>query len=223
MRRIATSTAVHARSRAQPVERICAAAGGSPRFISRIVGQFRLDLDGSHGVGHWLRVLENGRRLAASTGADDDVLRWFALLHDCCRTSNGSDPEHGPRAAGFAWEYRRELDLDEARFDQLLRAISCHTAGCSPLLGATILTCLDADRLDLPRIGVRPLASYLFTEAARREVAQAADDGEASPFPVRITCVGCGMKATAAHAGKFQCPRCRLVIRLDETGRIWLE
>lgn len=85
--------ASRARSRTAAVARIHDDVGASTAFLSRIVGQFRLDLDGSHGVDHWLRVLDNGRRLAALTGADDGVLRWFALLHDCCRISNGSDPE----------------------------------------------------------------------------------------------------------------------------------
>jgi uncharacterized protein len=223
MRRAGSGPEGRTKSARRVVERIREAAGGNAAFLSRIVGQFRLDLDGTHGVDHWLRVLDNGRRLAASTGADEGVVRWFALLHDCCRTSNGSDPEHGPRAAGFAWENRHELELDETRFDMLLRAVSCHTTGCSPLLDATILTCLDADRLDLGRVGVRPLASCLFTEAAKSEArALAADDGS-KPFPVRITCVGCGKKVRAARAGRFQCPQCRLAMSLDEAGLISFE
>lgn len=222
MQRTGSRPASLADSRRPAVQRILDAAGGNPAFISRVVGQFRLDLDGSHGVEHWLRVLENGRRLAASTGAREPVVRWFALLHDCCRTSNRSDPGHGPRAAGFAWENRRELDVDEQGFDMLLRAISCHTTGCSPLLDATILTCLDADRLDLGRVGVQPLPERLFTEAARSEARRAAGwDGP--PFPVRLSCVSCGKKVRAAHAGRFQCPRCRLAMRLDEAGRISFE
>lgn len=209
-------------SRGQAVARIREAAGGSTAFLSRIVGQFRLDIDGSHGVDHWLRVLENGRRLALSTGADEAVVRWFALLHDCRRHSNGSDPEHGPRAAGFAWENRRELALDEERLDMLVRAISCHTTGCSSLLDATILTCLDADRLDLARVGITPAPDLLFTEAARSEARRAGRE-EQSPFPVRLSCVNCGKKVRAVHPGTFQCPRCRLAMRLDESGRISFE
>jgi uncharacterized protein len=209
-------------SRRQAVARLHEAAGGSTAFLSRIVGQFRLDLAGSHGVDHWLRVLENGRRLAMSTGADEGVVRWFALLHDCCRHSNGSDPEHGPRAAGFAWENRRELDLDQEKFDMLVRAISCHTTGCSSMLEATILTCLDADRLDLERVGIRPAPDLLFTEAARSEARRAG--GEQPPaFPVRLSCASCGKKLRAVHAGTFQCPRCRLAMRVDEAGRITFE
>jgi uncharacterized protein len=218
----AGAAASRARSRTAAVARICEAAGGSTEFLSRMVGQFRLDLDGSHGVDHWLRVLDNGRRLAALTGADAGVVRWFALLHDCCRHSNGSDPEHGPRAAAFAWENRRELGLGEERFDLLLRALSCHTTGCSSMLDVTILTCLDADRLDLARVGVMPSPDHLFTEAARGEARQAAG-GESTSFPVRFSCVNCGKKVRAAHPGRFQCPQCRLAMRLDEAGRISFE
>ena len=144
--------------------------GRAPALLREILGQFKLDLDGIHGVSHWMRVHANGVRLAASTGADVDVITWFALLHDCCRFSNWSDPDHGPRAAMFARAHRQEIDLGQPQFDLLLGAVTCHTVGCSSTADVTIRTCLDADRLDIGRVGVAPLARLLFTDEARREV-----------------------------------------------------
>jgi hypothetical protein len=34
----------------------------------------------------------------------------------------------------------------------------------------TVQTCWDADRLDLPRVGIQPLPQFLCTEAAKKRV-----------------------------------------------------
>ena len=34
----------------------------------------------------------------------------------------------------------------------------------------SVQTCLDADRLDIGRTGARPMASFLYTDAAKDEV-----------------------------------------------------
>jgi len=38
------------------------------------------------------------------TGADETVIRLFALLHDSCRLDDGADLLHGPRAADMLGE-----------------------------------------------------------------------------------------------------------------------
>jgi HD superfamily phosphodiesterase len=56
-----------------------------------------------HGPSHWLQVEKNAIMLAEQTpDCDMEVARLFALLHDCKRQNEGSDPEHGARAAAFA-------------------------------------------------------------------------------------------------------------------------
>src|SRR5262249_15481936 len=77
---------------------------------------------GHHRVAHWARVLENGGRLAEQTGADLEVVQLFAVLHDSRRVNEGSDPEHGPRAAEFARALRGRLfDLPDRQFALLYR------------------------------------------------------------------------------------------------------
>jgi uncharacterized protein len=124
-------------------------------------------LGGVHGVAHWARVLENGRRLAPSTGADLRVLELFSFFHDACRQSDGRDPAHGPRAAAFVQSLRADIALDDERFALLVEACDCHTRGPRPRAGLTVLTCLDADRLDIPRVGMNVKPELLFTPAAR--------------------------------------------------------
>jgi uncharacterized protein len=142
--------------------------GFDPAALQIILRQFSLDPHGIHGIDHWTRVRENGLRLAASTGADVKVIAWFSLLHDCCRLSNGRDMDHGPRAAAYARQIRGSIDLDDAAFELLVEAVECHTRGCSHSADVTVKTCLDADRLDIGRVGIRPLARFLYTEAGKR-------------------------------------------------------
>ena len=68
--------------------------------------QIRLDTDvwGSevHGIGHWLRVEDNGHMVAEFNGGDKAVVSYFAYLHDSQRWNDFEDPRHGPRACEYA-------------------------------------------------------------------------------------------------------------------------
>jgi uncharacterized protein len=131
-------------------------------------GRFVLGLHGIHGVAHWQRVRENGLRIARHSGASPLIVELFAYLHDCCREDDGSDPGHGERAADFTRSLRGTLiHLGDEDFALLHEAIRDHEFGRTRGL-VTILTCWDADRLDLGRVGMRPNPIYLCTEYARR-------------------------------------------------------
>ena len=136
-------------------------------LLEIVLGQYRLSPHGIHGVHHWGRVLENARVLARLSGADGKVLECFALFHDSCRRGEGRDPGHGRRAAALVQRHRAVIDLDDGRFALLVEACDCHTRG--PRRGAdiTVLACLDADRLDIARVGMRVNPAFLFTEAGR--------------------------------------------------------
>jgi HD superfamily phosphodiesterase len=161
----------------QAIHYIESEVGPSSTLLRKIVDHFELELDGVHGMDHWLRVYANGMRLSRITGANGRVMKWFALLHDSCRESNGIDPDHGQRAAACASKNRSELGLQEGEIELLIAAISCHTTGCSPESNITIKTCLDADRLDLVRLGMSPRADLLYTDAAKREVQERSVSG----------------------------------------------
>lgn len=148
---------------------------GAKRTTETDVGQvlaaakarFALDRHGVHGIGHWTRVRENGHRLAHDTGADKELVALFAALHDCCREGDAYDPGHGERAAEFAASLRGSLVvLSDARFELLFEAIRDHEKGFTRA-DVTVMTCWDADRLDLGRVGKRPDPKYLCTAAAK--------------------------------------------------------
>ncbi len=137
------------------------------RLISRIIPQYPLSLSGVHGPVHWARVWENGQHLASLNGADAEVVALFALFHDCCRTTEDEDYEHGQDAADFAQSLRgAELLINDHSFELLYEACARHTDGETEA-DITIQTCWDADRLDLGRVGIVPDPSRLCTEAAR--------------------------------------------------------
>jgi uncharacterized protein len=136
-------------------------------LLQAIRDQYRLSWEGLHGVGHWGRVCENGRRIAEPVGADPEVLFYFAVFHDACRVSDRRDPRHGPRGADLAARLRgRCFELDDERFELLIRACTHHTGGRDDL-SPTVCACWDSDRLDLARARIRPDPRLLCTVAAR--------------------------------------------------------
>lgn len=138
------------------------------QLLSTLRHAYALTWHGIHGFDHWLRVWENGRRLAETTGADLAVVELFAFIHDIKRENDGRDPQHGQRAADFALTLRGGLiDLKESDFEKLIYACAHHTAGLTEG-DVTVRTCWDADRLDLGRVNITPDPKRLCTAAARR-------------------------------------------------------
>ena len=129
--------------------------------------RFPMPLAGIHGIAHWERVHENGVYLAKHSGADLLVVRLFAYLHDCCRESDGSDFEHGLRAAEFAGTLRStSLRISQEQFDLLYHACEFHERG-RVTDDPTVGTCWDSDRLDLGRVTIRPNPKLLSTKRAQ--------------------------------------------------------
>jgi uncharacterized protein len=120
-----------------------------------------------HGEQHWRAVAEVGLRLLAdSRKADRLVVFLFALFHDAKRENEDDDPGHGRRGAQLAGElHGRHFLLPPERFDLLIDACVDHSDlrfSDDP----TIAVCLDADRLNLWRVGITPDAKFLSTDAA---------------------------------------------------------
>jgi uncharacterized protein len=140
----------------------------NPRALLRaILDGYRLNPWGIHGIGHWARVMENGRCLVAANGARLEVVELFALLHDARRWTDGIDLGHGHRGAGLARKLRGiHFQLEDEDMARLVRACANHTRGGREQ-DITVQTCWDADRLDLPRADIRIQPARLSTEAAR--------------------------------------------------------
>jgi uncharacterized protein len=138
-----------------------------PALLRFLQPRFALDWRGIHGAPHWARVRNNGLKLSAATGANARVVEAFALLHDSCRRNDDYDPRHGSRAGALALQINDEyLHLAQTEIQLLVYACESHSDG--GLDGdITVQTCWDADRLDLGRVGITPIAGRLCTPAAR--------------------------------------------------------
>lgn len=141
----------------------------SEEFSNYLIEQFKLDIHGIHGIPHWRRVRRNAHWIAEEMREDPDLelCDLFAFLHDSCRHSEDSDPGHGSRAANLAFDLHGSyFDIGTDRLKLLAEALTIHDEQMHhPEL--TVKVCLDADRLDLGRIGVTPDRRFLNTTAAR--------------------------------------------------------
>ena len=136
-------------------------------LVHRILEDYALPWHGTHGVGHWARVLENGLRLAQGTDAKVEVVELFAVFHDSRRINEGVDDGHGHRGAELAAELRGDwFDLNDDDFELLQFACGHHTDGMTKA-DITAQVCWDADRLDLGRVGTTPAPKRLCTATAR--------------------------------------------------------
>ena len=137
-------------------------------IVREILKTYALPIRGRHGVNHWARVLENGLRLAESTGADVRIITLFALFHDSRRMNEQYDEGHGLRGGEYARSLRAKfLSLQNPEFELLFQACHFHTDGLTQG-DVTLQTCWDADRLDLGRVGITPKPELLCTYTAKK-------------------------------------------------------
>ncbi|RLA39949.1 MAG: hypothetical protein DRR42_26585 [Gammaproteobacteria bacterium] len=107
--------------------------------------------------------------LAGQTGANRRVVEYFAFIHDLGRLNDNHDPEHGYRAALISENIAGDLiEVDDSELDLLVAACQGHSDGRLEA-DVTVMTCWDADRLDLGRVGIRPDPLRLCSDAARSE------------------------------------------------------
>lgn len=139
----------------------------SKEFVDFLIAQCPLGNSPIHGLKHWTSVLENGRKLAAETGANLKVVELFSVLHDAKRENENDDPEHGHRAAALARECNGKwFHLDDVEMQDLDDACYYHADGFTKHT-VTVMTCWDSDRLDLGRVGITPNEKYLCTTYAK--------------------------------------------------------
>jgi len=140
------------------------------KLIEELKQGFKLDIDGDHGIAHWWRVEKIGIYLSRGTEADKSVIAEFAFIHDSCRENDYDDPGHGERAAAYAVELHGKglTPIDDHELEQLVTACKNHSDQDYKTDDITIQICLDADRLDLYRLGEIPDDKFLFTEVAKK-------------------------------------------------------
>ena len=118
------------------------------------------DADSAHDFDHVLRVVQLADRIARAEGADVDIVRAAALLHDI-----GLDEGrvgHETSAANRAKDLLREHGYSESFVDAVAHAIESHRFRSGPTpqtLEAKVL--FDADKLDsIGAIGVARAVAF---------------------------------------------------------------
>ena len=133
-----------------------------------VTAQFQLDIHSMHGPRHWRQVEKNGLMLAKETGADEIIIKLFSLFHDSRRENEEIDDGHGMRGFELAKSMKGiDFDLPYESFKTLTEACQRHTDG-QIASNITVATCWDADRLDLPRVGITPDPDKMGTAPGRR-------------------------------------------------------
>ena len=123
-----------------------------------------------HGITHWRDVEAFGLMLANEfLSADTTVIRWFAYLHDCRRGTERPYEEHGYLAALYISKIRKTFlgDLSDEQIKTLKTACRYHTVK-RRTKDLTADICLDADRLDLNRVGITPDPKQMATATGAR-------------------------------------------------------
>ncbi|MBU3979267.1 hypothetical protein KJ980_06065 [Patescibacteria group bacterium] len=135
-----------------------------------IKSQFRLDLNGDHGIGHWKRVEKIAIYLSTDQDVDIEVIRLFAYMHDSRREDEYDDPLHGFHAAKYVLDlYEKNLlGISRQQLETLMYACEHHSNQTAKSDNITIQICWDSDRLDIWRLGIEPDPKYFYTGLAKQ-------------------------------------------------------
>ena len=137
-------------------------------LLAEIKKHYCLSWSGIHGIPHWYRVHVNSTRLSAQIGVNSKVVELFSIFHDSQRRNDSHDKKHGKRGGELALKLRRYLPVDDDDLQLLVTACELHTSAKTHE-NITVQCCFDADRLDLGRVGIIPLAEYLSTPMAKMQ------------------------------------------------------
>ena len=97
-------------------------------YIDYFASQYQLHHNGCHGIEHWFCVIINGRLIATEFGADIEVVKHFALLHDVIHKDEKLDILHGNRSAQFALSLADSwIQLNRFQMQQLTEACRDHS------------------------------------------------------------------------------------------------
>ena len=138
-----------------------------------------------------LRVTEMGTRIARAEGADVEVVRAAALLHDLSLADGGRTAHH-LAAAEFADAHLRAAGMEALRIENVVHCIQAHRYRDRSIRPQTLeAKCLyDADKLDsIGAIGVARAFAYAGGNGSRlwSEPVTAAPSDDAQPVGLDYT------------------------------------
>ena len=144
-------------------------AGGRNLLNETEIRQLYTAADAAHDFDHVLRVTDMGTRIAQTEGADVEVVRAAALLHDLPVEGAGRGAHHRA-AAAFAANFLRAAGMEPPRIRNVVHSIRAHRYRDRSVQPRTLeAKCLyDADKLDsIGAIGVARAFSHAGSYASR--------------------------------------------------------
>lgn len=144
-------------------------------LLKEIIDNFKLNIDGDHGLNHWTRVYKNTQLLSTYYNINSDVFELFAILHDSKREDEFEDINHGKRAAKYIKQLiiDNKINLNYEDQRRLIYACSNHTKSnkkAKLYQDIIVQICFDSDRLDIGRVGIIPEEKYFNTDYAKKVV-----------------------------------------------------
>lgn len=125
--------------------------------------------DAAHDFDHVLRVTKLGIRIAQAEGADEEIVRAAALLHDLPISGSGRTNHHFA-AADFAADHLRVAGMGARRIEKVVHCIQAHRYRDHSVQPQTLeAKCLyDADKLDsIGAIGVARAFAHAGNHSSR--------------------------------------------------------
>lgn len=129
-------------------------------ILKKVIDQFYLKDSYIHGTPHWSRVFYYGTILSELNDFDKENIAFFSIFHDSKRLNDFEDPEHGIRAAEFFNTLDKIIHVKPEQKEIIYEACKIHNYQKQADSNEVGL-CLDADRLDLWRVGIIPNNDYL--------------------------------------------------------------
>lgn len=157
-----------------------------PDLLIEVRRKSRLWESPLHGDVHWRSVAATFLYIQKiKVDIDPSVGLAFAIFHDSQRQDEMGDPWHGEAAAEFVASSDALLHLlGPVRRDHVFTACALHNEGHVERSNPSIGACLDADRLNLVRIGIQPKMDYMSvikTESEMKQVLSYVEDIWRSP------------------------------------------
>jgi len=155
-----------------------------PRLYGELTGHL-------HGIDHWIRVGIHGLAIArflrgrsrittilpAQAGELEDAVISAAFFHDCARTSDRAEPEHG-REGDRVWRhFAARKGLDRGLLDAVSQALLFHVdhEPVDPAANDVSVCLCNADRLDRVRLRESPDPERMYPDGVWREIAPLAE------------------------------------------------
>lgn len=138
------------------------------KVLRKIIDEFYLKSSYIHGIPHWSRVFYYGHTLSKNSNFDKEIIAYFSLFHDSKRFNDHEDPEHGLRGAEFFRSLDKIIYVSAEQKEIIYEACKVHNY-LKQSDNLEVGMCLDSDRLDLWRVGIKPSNDYLHIDLSKTE------------------------------------------------------